>query len=215
MLVRILEIERLDARGVFVPIRQSLRPGRSVLDAIFTQHLIRPVHVADDDGDVLKPKIVAARIGRDRAAARSKKLNEFDRLIAQPHSDDADAGTEHPEQMLDVFTRDFRVRSLFKREHVRVKINRAVHISNGHLNRPDCDDLGLCRRAAFRLSLCLRWKIPACKQKDREQDKLPSGLKRMSRSSQNCGRLGAARTRRNAQAFLQVIANPQGIRHDR
>src|SRR5271165_1222057 len=62
MLVGILEIERLDARGVFIPIGQSLWSGRSVLDAIFTQHPIGPVHVADDDGNVLKPKIVAARI---------------------------------------------------------------------------------------------------------------------------------------------------------
>ena len=155
MPVGILEIERLDTRGVFVPIRQSLRPGRSVLDAIFPQHPIGPVHVAHDDGNVLKPKIVAAGIIRNRAAARSKKLNEFDRLIAQFHPDDADTRTKHSEQMLHVCACDLRVRSLFECEHARVKIDRAVHISNGHLNWPDRDDLGGGREIALRLSLAL------------------------------------------------------------
>src|SRR5204863_1937031 len=129
----------------------------------------RPVHVADDDGNVLKPKIITAGISRNRAATRSKKLNEFDRLIAQLHPDDADAGSKHSEQTLDVFAGDLRVRSLFEREHVRVKVDRAVHIGKGHLNRSDRDDLSGGSKTALRLSLCTRWNVPARKHGDQER----------------------------------------------
>src|SRR5215467_14587787 len=59
MLVRILEIESPDAACVLVPIRETLWRGRSVLDLVLTENCIGAIHVADDDGDVLKPEVVA------------------------------------------------------------------------------------------------------------------------------------------------------------
>src|SRR5579885_1363937 len=48
MLVRILEIERLDSSGIFVPIRQPLGTGRRILDFVLAQDLVGAIHIADD-----------------------------------------------------------------------------------------------------------------------------------------------------------------------
>ena len=109
MLVGVFEVERLDTGGILVPVGQSLRPRGSVLDVILAEHLIRLVHVADDDSNVLKPKIVAARIGWNSAAAWRKELNEFDRLIAEFHLDDANARSENSKEALNIFSGHFAV----------------------------------------------------------------------------------------------------------
>src|SRR5215471_5356171 len=85
MLVRILEVESPDAACVLVPIREALRRGRGVLDLVLTENCIGEIHVADDDGDVLKPEVVALRIHGNRASAGSDKLNELDRFVAKFH----------------------------------------------------------------------------------------------------------------------------------
>ena len=66
--VRVLEVEGADAAGVRVPVRQPLRRGRGVLDPVLAEPRIGPVHVAHDDRHVLEPAVVAARVGRHRAA---------------------------------------------------------------------------------------------------------------------------------------------------
>jgi len=83
MLVRVLEVEGLDA--ILVPIRKALRRGRSEFDLVLTEDRVGAVHVADNNGDVLKPKIIAARIHRNRPASRSEKLRQLNRLITEFH----------------------------------------------------------------------------------------------------------------------------------
>jgi hypothetical protein len=58
--VRIAKIKRGDAARVGIPLRQDLGPRRGELDVLTAQAVEGLVHVADDDGDMLEPCIVAA-----------------------------------------------------------------------------------------------------------------------------------------------------------
>src|SRR5439155_22151971 len=99
MFIRVLEIKRLDPAVIFVPIRQALRARGSMFDLVLPQNGVSAVHVADDDGDVLKPDVVAARVDRNRAPAGSEKLDEFDGFVAEFHAHEAHTRSEHPEEM--------------------------------------------------------------------------------------------------------------------
>ena len=58
--VGVLEVEGAEAGGILVLIRQPLRTGGDVLNMVLSQHLIGAIDIADDDGNVLEPAIVAA-----------------------------------------------------------------------------------------------------------------------------------------------------------
>src|SRR2546425_11528068 len=66
--VWVFEVEGLDAAGVGVPVRQALGTGGSVLDLVLAQPLIGAVHVTNDNRNMLKPAIIAARVHWDRSA---------------------------------------------------------------------------------------------------------------------------------------------------
>src|SRR5262249_48013272 len=68
--VGVFEIKSFDPACILVPIWQPLRPGRSVLDFMLAQPLIGALHIARDDGDVLEPAVVTARVCWQRATAR-------------------------------------------------------------------------------------------------------------------------------------------------
>src|SRR4029434_570522 len=87
--VRILEVESLDAGRRLIPVGNPLRPGGSVRYFMHAQLLVGLVHVADDNGDVLEPLIVAARVRGDWSASGHKISGEFDELIAQTHAHDS------------------------------------------------------------------------------------------------------------------------------
>ncbi len=78
MFIGVFEVESFDAARVFVPIRQLLRTGGGVLDFILSQNRVGAVHVADDDGDVLKPDVVASGINGNGTALGSQKLQQLD-----------------------------------------------------------------------------------------------------------------------------------------
>src|SRR5262245_39462094 len=86
MVFRILEVKSPDAAGVRIPVRQRLRSGGDVLNLVLSQLLIRLVHVAHHDGDVLKPVIVAARVGRHRLSLH-RMLRKGDKLSSQLQAD--------------------------------------------------------------------------------------------------------------------------------
>src|SRR5437016_1923737 len=91
MAVRVAKIKCADAAGVLVPIGQSLRAWRSVLYFVPAQPSVRAVHIPDDQRYVLKPAIVAARIGRRGTAFRRQVLGKLDELIAETQSGGAQA----------------------------------------------------------------------------------------------------------------------------
>ena len=93
--VGVLEVEGLDA---------GRRPGSSRAGAAGRSRRARrgcarsqrvgARHVAHDDRDVLEGAVVAARVDRDRAAARRQVLGELERLVAEPQARDAHAQPE-------------------------------------------------------------------------------------------------------------------------
>src|SRR5208282_279423 len=110
MFVRVLEIERRNARRVLIPVGKSLWTGRSIFHFVLSQAGIRFVHVTDDDRDVLKPTVVTARIHWDRPAFRRQIFREFDEFVAEPHTYHAHSQSEHTFEMLVAVAGDFGVR---------------------------------------------------------------------------------------------------------
>src|SRR4051794_2872436 len=82
MAVGILEIEGANARGSFVPLRYGLWARRRELNSVLPKPCICLVHIANDDGDMLKPQIIASRIGGDRPSSWRKILSQFQLLVA-------------------------------------------------------------------------------------------------------------------------------------
>src|SRR6266404_745246 len=130
MFIGVSEVESFNAARVFVPIRQPLRTGGGVLDFILSQNRVCAVHVADDDGDVLKPHIVASGIDGNGAALGGQKLQQLDGFTSQLQRNNSNARPEYAEKVFDVISRNLRVRNLFEGKNVSVEINRAIHVLN-------------------------------------------------------------------------------------
>ena len=104
-------------------------------------HLVLPqpgicfVHVANNDGDVLEPAIIAARIHWNWATLGREIFRQFDGLAPKPHSDHAHSQSEHAFEMLVVLTSNFGVRYFLEREHLGIEIHRSVHIGDRDSDR--------------------------------------------------------------------------------
>src|SRR5712692_4622383 len=109
VLIGVLKVESFDAARVFVPIRQPLRTGGGVLDFILSQNRVGVVHVADDDGDVLKPDVVALGINGNGTALGSQKLQKLNGFTSQLQGYNSNARTEYSEKVFDVVSCNFRV----------------------------------------------------------------------------------------------------------
>ena len=72
--------------------------------------LIRLVHVTDDDGDVLKPAIVTARVYGNRPALGSEILGQFYEFVAELHARNAHARAENSLQPFVFIDRHFDFR---------------------------------------------------------------------------------------------------------
>src|SRR5580765_41021 len=130
MAIRILEVERRDARRVLVPVRKALWSRRSVFYLVLTQPGISLIHVANNDRDVLKPPIITARINWDRAPLRGEILGEFDKFVVEPHPYRAHSQAEYTFQMLIVLASDFGIRHLFERKDFGIEIHRPIHVGD-------------------------------------------------------------------------------------
>src|SRR5271166_5083863 len=150
VLIRILKVKSLDPTGIFVPIGQALRSRGGVFNLVLPKDLIRAIHVAYDDGDMLEPKIVASGIDRNRTSSRREKLDKFDRFIAKLHPDHPHARPKHPEEMLDVVTSQLRVRYFLECEDVRIEVQRSVHITHRDEDSADTANLYSGWRGALR-----------------------------------------------------------------
>src|SRR5205823_13196659 len=127
--VRVMEIKRFDSSRVRVPVRQTLRTTRSMLNVEAPQPSVRCRHVAHDDGYVLEPLIIAARIDRNRAAPGGQKLQQFNLLLAQAQPHGAHPQPENAPEMLVALTGYFAVRDLLEREHARIEIHSPIHVA--------------------------------------------------------------------------------------
>ena len=89
MVLRVAKVKRFDPGRPLVPLRKSLRGSGDVLDLVLPQVLVSLVHISHDDRDVLKPAIVAARVGRRRTASRDQELSELNTFVSQLQPRDA------------------------------------------------------------------------------------------------------------------------------
>ena len=105
-----------------------------MLDLRITQPLVRAPHVAYDNGDVLKPAIIAARVGGNRAALRPCELHKVDVFIpeAHPHHPYARSRCTFQTEVIGI-VRDL-IRNLFERQHLGIELERPVRIGDGYLD---------------------------------------------------------------------------------
>src|SRR6266850_2254579 len=148
--VSVFEIEGADFGGGFVARGDCLGSGGSMADFVSAQLLVGLVHVADDDGDVLKRKIVTAPIGGNGSALRSEILRQLDYLIAELHARDAHAQTEDALQLLVFRAVHFDVADLLKAQHFGKKFHRTIDIRNRHADGIDGFHDLRCRGVGYR-----------------------------------------------------------------
>src|SRR6266852_6028037 len=172
MFIGVFEVESFDAARVFVPIRQSLRTGGGVLDFILSQNRVGAVHVADDDGDVLKPHVVASGIYGNGAALGSQKLQKLDGFASQLQCYDSHARPEYAKEVLDLVSRNLSVRHLFEGQNASIEINGAIHVLYGYRDgsyRSNMNLLASSRDRRKRIGLRPRSRGPSDAEGDRKQ----------------------------------------------
>src|SRR5215469_15108118 len=99
-----------------------------------TQPLVCAPHVAYDNGDVLKPAIIAARVGGNRAALRACELHKLDVFIPEPHSHHPYARCRCTFQTWVIGIVHVLIRNLFERQHAGIELERPVRIGDGYLD---------------------------------------------------------------------------------
>src|SRR6516225_3698481 len=82
MAVRVLEIKRPNAGSGSDVLWKSLRASRNRRHLVLPQPCISAVHVTGYDGDVLKPAVVAAGIGRHKVPFWRQILSELNELFS-------------------------------------------------------------------------------------------------------------------------------------
>src|SRR6266568_4006051 len=138
VLVGITKIKCFDSSGGGERCRQRLGPGRNELHFDSAQFFERLVHIAHDNRDMLKPKIVAARIHWNRPPAWCEILCKIDKFISELHPHDAHPRAKNAFQMFVLLSENFDVRDFLKGER-RIELYRAVHVAHRHADRFDRD----------------------------------------------------------------------------
>src|SRR6266498_5104591 len=146
VLVGITKIKCFDSSGGGERCRQRLGPSRDELHFERAQFFKCLVHVAHDNRDMLKPKIVAARIHWNRPPARCEILSEIDKFISELHPHDAHPRAKNAFQMFVLLSENFDVRDFLKRERG-IERHRAIHVAHRHADRFDRDLRRICQRS--------------------------------------------------------------------
>src|SRR5262249_31797268 len=76
--IRIFEVEGLNALCFGVPLGKLLGTGRSMFDLVLPQPAVRALQVTHNDGDVLEPAVMAARVCRYRFPSGGKVFGQHD-----------------------------------------------------------------------------------------------------------------------------------------
>src|SRR5215471_3808559 len=111
-----------------------------MLHLVLAQPLVRAIHVADNDGDVLKPSVVAAGIGRSRSSSRREEFREFDVLFTEAHPCRSHPKTKHAEEVLVPLAVYLGLRDLLKIQHGGVELDGTIEIRNRESDRVDSFD---------------------------------------------------------------------------
>src|SRR5262249_27398593 len=108
---------------------------------VVTQPPVGAIYVLDDDGDMLEPTVVAARVRRDRPPARREVLDQLERLVTEAQPDDPHPESEHTLQSLPRVAGRLEIRHRLQAEHVAVEGERAIHVRHGHTDGVHSCDL--------------------------------------------------------------------------
>src|SRR5215470_9843385 len=100
-----------------------------------TQAVVGATHVAYDNGDVLKPAIIAARVGRNGPALPPRELHEVDVFVAEPHSYHPHGRRRCIFQTQEIGIVHGLIGNLFERQHLGIELERPVRIRDGYLDR--------------------------------------------------------------------------------
>ena len=108
-----------------------------MLHFVLPQPRIGLVHIAHDDRDVLKPAIIAAGIDRNRPTLGREIFSELNVFIAQLHANHTHSQPKYAFEMFVILSGQFNVRYFLECEHLRIEVNRTVHVRDGD---SDCVD---------------------------------------------------------------------------
>ncbi len=185
--VGILEVEGRDPAGVPVPVGQALGPARGVADAILPQPGIGAVHVGHDDGDVLEGAVVRTRVRRDRPPLGGEELDEIDLLGSEAHPGASQPQPEDALEALPGLPRDFVLPDFLERENA---WRRSRPSGRGPRRRSSTESTAVASGWA---------NAHAAPREDPERQ----------------DETARWRARLHSSARLQMLADPQGVGHDR
>ena len=114
-----------------------------MLHLLPAQLLVSRVHVAHDDGDMLKPMVRAARVRRNAPALVREMLRERDAFVAEFQFRRAQLRVVKAEQFIGCAWSRRGFRHFLKRKDFRVELQRAVKVADG---QPDRAHLAHCCR---------------------------------------------------------------------
>src|SRR5215469_11304300 len=97
--VRILEVKGANSGCCLEVVGQKLGAGRDLTNLILAKPVIGAIHVACDDGDMLKPAIVAEGNGGSQAPPGCQVFFQLDLFRSKLEPSDSDAQTEHSLKM--------------------------------------------------------------------------------------------------------------------
>src|SRR5262249_22183987 len=143
VILRITKVKGLDSRSFFVPLRQCLRCRRDVLDPSLAKTLIGQIHIADDDGDVLKPMISAARIRWNRQTRVPEMLSQGHSLVSELQFRRPNLSTLQPEQIIVSFATGRRQAHHLEGQNMSVEGYFPIKVGYGQANRADFRDCGV------------------------------------------------------------------------
>src|SRR5215471_12232525 len=133
--LRVPVVKRPDACHRREIVWQGLRPCAYVPDVMSAQCGIGHIHIADNDGEVLKPQVVAAAIRRNGAASwRRNELSELNLLLPNSQSDDSHPRAEDPGEFLARLAQHFTIIDDFKGQDLGVECKHPIQIRDGKTN---------------------------------------------------------------------------------
>src|SRR4051812_16495142 len=86
MHIRVVEIKCFDTGCCCITFRNCLRCGGYMHDHMFSELCIGFIHIANDDGYMLKNEIVTHRIFGNTSSSTGDIISQFDLLVAKLHS---------------------------------------------------------------------------------------------------------------------------------
>src|SRR5262245_41356538 len=120
---------------IFDAFAQTASSAVTSTAAMLAEPLISAIHVAEDQRNVLKPAVVAARVDRDGTPLRGQVLGQLDDLVPEAQPGPPQPQPEHAWQMLELLAGGLEFGNLLEREDAGVELDRPVDIRHRQADR--------------------------------------------------------------------------------